>query len=58
MLKFDPLFLDGTSHNSIDKVSDDVYKHTEKFFMYLDPDYEMVGRGTMEVSSSEDGDDN
>lgn len=29
--KFDPLFIDGTSHNSIDKVSDDVYKHMQKF---------------------------
>ena len=38
--KFDPLFIDGTSHNSIDKVSDDVYKHMQKFFKNLDPNYE------------------
>ena len=39
--KFQPLFLDGTSHNSIDKISDDVYKHMQKFFKYIDPEYEM-----------------
>jgi len=38
--KFPPLFIDGTSHNSIDKVSDDVYKHMQKFFKHLDPKYE------------------
>jgi pimeloyl-ACP methyl ester carboxylesterase len=38
--KFDPLFIDGTSHNSIDKVSDDVYKHMQKFFKHIDPNYE------------------
>lgn len=40
--KFDPLFLDGTTHNSIDKISDDVYKHMQKFFQFLDPQYEMI----------------
>ena len=39
--KFPPLFVDGTSHNSIDKVSDDVYKHMQKFFKHIDPNYEM-----------------
>ena len=39
--KFPPLFLDGTSHNSIDKISDDVYKHMQKFFKSIDPEYEM-----------------
>lgn len=40
--KFDPLFVDGTSHNNIDKISDDVYKHLQKFFKFVDPEYEMV----------------
>ena len=39
--KFPPLFIDGTTHNSIDKVSDDVYKHMQKFFKHIDPNYEM-----------------
>ena len=39
--KFPPLFIDGTSHNSIDKVSDDVYRHMQKFFQHIDPNYEM-----------------
>ena len=38
---FAPLYLDGTSHNSIDKISDDVYKHMQKFFSSIDPNYEM-----------------
>ena len=39
--KFPPLFIDGTSHNTIDKISDDVYKHMQKFFKHLDSNYEM-----------------
>ena len=37
--KFPPLFIDGTTHNSIDKTSDDVYKHMQKFFKHIDPNY-------------------
>lgn len=37
--KFDPLFVDGTSHNNIDKVSEDVFKHINKFLASLDPSY-------------------
>ena len=39
--KFTPLYIDGTNHNTIDKVSDDVYKHMQKFFKFIDPNYEM-----------------
>lgn len=38
---FPPLFIDGTNHNNIDKISDDVYKHMQKFFRSIDPGYEM-----------------
>lgn len=38
--KFPPLFIDGTNHNTIDKYSDDVFKHMQKFFKNLDPNYE------------------
>jgi len=37
--KFPPLFIDGTSHNSIDKICDDVYTHMQKFFKHIDPNY-------------------
>ena len=40
--KFNPLYIDGTSHNTIDKISDDAYKHMQKFFKFLDPDYESI----------------
>ena len=40
--KFDPLYIDNTSHNNIDKNSDDAYKHLQKFFSFLDPDYESL----------------
>jgi fermentation-respiration switch protein FrsA (DUF1100 family) len=40
--KFDPLFIDGTNHNNIDKVSDDVFRHMEKFFKHIDPNYKEV----------------
>ena len=39
--KFPPLYIDGTNHNTIDKNSDDVYKHMQKFFKSIDPEYEM-----------------
>jgi esterase/lipase len=39
--KFPPLFIDGTNHNTIDKYSDDVFKHMQKFFKHLDPNYVM-----------------
>lgn len=38
--KFDPLFIDGTSHNNIDKLSDDVFKHMVKFFKHIDSNYQ------------------
>ena len=41
--KFDPLFIDGTSHNNIDKLSDDVFKHMQKFFKHIDPEYKEIG---------------
>jgi fermentation-respiration switch protein FrsA (DUF1100 family) len=37
--KFDPLFIDGTTHNNIDKISDDVFKHINKFLHHLDSSY-------------------
>jgi len=37
--KFDPLYIDGTGHNNIDRLSDDVFKHMSKFFKFIDPDY-------------------
>lgn len=40
--KFDPLFIDGTTHNNIDKLSDDVFKHMNKFFKFLDPNYKTI----------------
>ena len=40
--KFNPLYIDNTSHNTIDKISDDAYKHLQKFFSFLDPDYESL----------------
>ena len=39
--KFPPLFIDGTNHNNIDKISDDAYKHMQKFFKHIDPNYVM-----------------
>jgi fermentation-respiration switch protein FrsA (DUF1100 family) len=40
--KFDPLFIDGTSHNTVDKISDDAYKHMQKFFKELDNHYDDI----------------
>ena len=39
--KFPPLFIDGTTHNNIDKNSDDVFKHMQKFFKHIDSNYVM-----------------
>ena len=39
--KFPPLFIDGTSHNSIDRITDAVYIHMQKFFKHIDPNYVM-----------------
>ena len=39
--KFPPLYIDGTNHNTIDKYSDHVYQHMQKFFKHIDPEYEM-----------------
>ena len=40
--KYDPLYIDGTSHNTVDKISDDAYKHMQKFLKHLDPEYESI----------------
>ena len=37
--KFPPLYIDGTTHNSIDKICDDVYRHMQKFFKHIDSNY-------------------
>ena len=37
--KFKPLYIDGTGHNNIDRISDDVFKHMSKFFKSIDSDY-------------------
>jgi pimeloyl-ACP methyl ester carboxylesterase len=34
--KFEPLFIDGTSHNNIDVLSNHVYVHMNKFFRFLE----------------------
>ena len=40
--KFQPLFIDATSYNNIDRLSDDVYQHMQKFFKFLDSEYQEV----------------
>ena len=40
--KFNPLYIDNTSHENVDKISDDAYKHLQKFFKHLDPEYEGI----------------
>ena len=40
--KFNPLYIDGTSHNTVDKISDDAYKHMQNFFKFIDPEYESI----------------
>ena len=37
--KFPPLYIDGTTHNNIDKNCDHVYQHMQKFFKHIDPNY-------------------
>lgn len=39
--KFPPLYIDGTTHNNIDKICDEAYKHMQKFLKHIDPNYEM-----------------
>lgn len=41
-IKFEPLFIDGTTHNNIDRLSDDVFRHMNKFFKFVDPNYKEV----------------
>jgi fermentation-respiration switch protein FrsA (DUF1100 family) len=36
---FEPLFLDGTTHNNIDKVSDVVFNHINAFLKSIDSTY-------------------
>jgi fermentation-respiration switch protein FrsA (DUF1100 family) len=36
---FDPLFVDGTNHNNLDKICDDVFKHINLFLKSLHKDY-------------------
>lgn len=35
-----PLYIDGTSHNTVDKITYDAFNHIEKFLKTLDPLYE------------------
>ena len=34
--KFDPLFVEGSTHNNLDKISQDVFHHINKFLNYID----------------------
>jgi len=36
---YKPLFVDGTDHNNIDKISDEVFIHINEFIMFLDKKY-------------------
>ena len=49
--KFDPLYIDNTSHNTVDKISDDAYKHLQKFISILDPEYESIVTPDMDDSN-------
>ena len=40
--KFAPLYIDNTTHNTIDKISDDAYKHLQKFISSLDPENQNI----------------
>jgi len=40
--KFDPLYIDGTTHNTVDKISDNAYIHLQKFFENLDPEEKSI----------------
>ena len=33
---FKPLFVDGTDHNNIDKISEEVFNHINEFLRFLD----------------------
>lgn len=37
---FKPLFVDGTDHNNIDKISDEVFNHINEFLVFLDKKYQ------------------
>ena len=39
---FEPLFLDGTTHNNIDKVSDVVFNHINAFLKSIDSTYSPI----------------
>jgi fermentation-respiration switch protein FrsA (DUF1100 family) len=43
---YEPLFLDGTTHNNIDKVSDVVFNHINSFLKSIDTSY-----NTMNISN-------
>ena len=49
--KFNPLYIDNTSHNTVDQISDDAYKHLENFIKSLDPEYESIVTPDMDDSS-------
>jgi abhydrolase domain-containing protein 17 len=36
---FEPLFVDGTTHNNLDKISEDVFLHINKFLHFVDSSY-------------------
>lgn len=33
---FDPLFVDGTDHNNLDRATDEVYKHINKYLIFIE----------------------
>jgi len=37
--KFDPLFIEGTTHNNLDKVSEDIFAHINKFLNFIDSSF-------------------
>lgn len=37
--KFEPFFVDWTTHNNIDRINLDVFKHIDSFLMSIDPNY-------------------
>ena len=52
--KFDPLFIDGTSHNNIDVLSNDVYVHMNKFFKYLEDNENVNDNNDNEINNNDD----
>ena len=36
---FKPLFVDGTDHNNIDKISDEVFSHINEYLKFLEKKY-------------------